>query len=431
MERAEACAFLAQHHVKADADHVLDHLDAHSLADLYRNPLTLGLMGQVAEHDMHLPTTRSALFERVCKLIWPEHDPDRQDTTLAQVTEDQALSAAGAIAAGLLLAGAEAASLAVPAAVQEGDVRLVDLERLPGAEAARTVFSSKLFHSVGTGRAKPIHRVIAEYLGARWLAQQASTPRVQRRLLTQLQGSGGVPASLRGLHAWLAYHSPSMAERVIAADPYGVLRYGETACLTVTQANCLFDALYALAKVDPYFRASDRDSHAVAGLMVPELRDRIDAVISSTESNEHFRSLLIEGLNTTPLAADLAATLESVVLSSERFYREREDATKALLPHRNRAWWRQVIADLRDTGTEDATRLARNVIELIDCDASDDLIVSTMFAEMGATISPLPRANKRRRHMLRSYSRDREASADGSACWRARSCCRLCQSARR
>jgi len=218
------------------------------LADLYGNPLTLELMGRVAERDNHLPATRAGLFERICMQIWPEHDPDRQETGLAQITEDQALDAAGAISAGLMFAGAEAVSAAGAAQVQKSDVRLSELETLPGADVARAVFSSKLFHSVGPARAKPIHRVIAEFLAARWLAGQAVSPRAQRRLLAQFSGTGAVPASLRGMHAWLAFHSPAMAERVMAADPFGVLRYGETARLTVQQADCLFNALCELAE---------------------------------------------------------------------------------------------------------------------------------------------------------------------------------------
>src|SRR4051812_5574726 len=132
-----------------------------------------------------MPGTRAALFERVCALVWPEHDPDRQDFGLAQLNQDEALDAAGAIAAGLLFAGAEAASAAGAAQVQQRDLRLADLDKLPQANAARAIFSSKLFHSVGLSRAKPIHRVVAEYLGARWLARQAATPRAQRRLLAQ------------------------------------------------------------------------------------------------------------------------------------------------------------------------------------------------------------------------------------------------------
>lgn len=404
LERMEAKVFLIQRFAKVDADHVLDHLEGHGLADLYRNPLTLGLMGQVAECDTHLPVTRAALFERVCQLIWPEHDPDRQDSGLGQINEDSALSAAGAIMASLLLAGAEAASTAGPGHLLDRDVRLADLKTLPGAEAASTIFSSKLLQSSGAGRAGPLHRVIAEYLGARWLARQATTPRAQRRLLCQLHGNGGVPASLRGLHAWLAFHGSGMAEDVIAADPFGVLRYGETAGLTAAQADCMFDALSSLAEVDPFFRAQDWDSHTAAGLMISRLQDRIASIIGSAESNEHLRSLLIEGLEGTALVTDLEGTVEAVMLSGVRFYREREAAAKALLPHRDRASWRQTIDDLRQQGTVDSTRLARNLIEDIDYEISDELLVATLFAEMGQTISPLPRVNEGGAHTLRSYS---------------------------
>lgn len=408
-DRSEARAFLLAQRPSVDADHVLDHLASNGLQDLYRNPLTLGLMGRVAKTDTQLPATRAALFESVCTLIWPEHDPDRQDESLAQLAQDEALDAAGAIAAGLLFGGAEAASAAGAAQVQQCDVRLAELEALPKAKAARAIFSSKLFHSVGPSRAKPIHRVIAEYLGARWLARQAATPRAQRRLLAQLHGSGGVPASLRGLHAWLAYHSPAMAERVIAEDPYGMLRYGEAAALTPHLADCLFEALCRLAEDDPYFRAADWDSKTAVGLMIPTLKRKIEAIIASATSSAHLRSLLIEGLQGTPLAVELADTLEAILLSPARFYRERDDAADALLPYRDRAWWRVTIAALTDQGGGDGPRLARQLIQHIDADVSDELLVATLFAEMGMISCPLPRRKGRRVHTVRSYDRLLEA----------------------
>jgi hypothetical protein len=405
LSRKEAAAFLATRLPTLAAEPILDHLDAQSLSDLYKNPLTLGLMGRVASHDAQLPATRAGLFERTCHLIWPEHDPDRQDEGLGQLSEDEALDTAGALAACLLFAGAEAINRSGAAVVQSGDIRLADIIGLPDAAAARAILSSKLFHSVGTDRAKPIHRVIAEYLAARWLARQASSPRIRRRLLSQLQGSGGVPASLRGLHAWLAYHSAAMAESIIAADPYGVLRYGETAALTPSQADCLFDALCALADDDPWFRGNDWDLGTAAGLMIPHLRSKIAKIISSADSNIYLRSLLIESLRDVPLATDLADELEAILMGGERFYRERRDAAEALLAHRDRAWWRAAVARLHEEASEDGARLARNVIELIEGDIDPALLVAVIFAETGATRSVLPRAKGQRIHTVHHYGR--------------------------
>ncbi|RON25628.1 NACHT domain-containing protein [Pseudomonas lini] len=403
LDRTEACAVLAQHYAMANPEHVLNHLDEHGIAELYRNPLTLGLMGQVAKHDAKLPATRAALLERVCPLIWPEHDPERQESRLGAMTEDEALSAAGAVMAGLLLAGADAVSLSSPGQLQDGDVRLADLKALPEAHGARTIFSSKLFHSVGAGRAKPIHRVIAEFLGARWLAKQAKTARAQRRLLAQLQGSGAVPASLRGLHAWLAFHSSAMAKAVIAADPFGVMRYGDISSLTADQADFMLDALQALAVIDPYFRSQDWDSHTATGLIIPNLRSKIETAISSTKSNAHLRSLLIEGLKDRPLAGELGDTLESVIFSTDRFFREREGAAEALIPHRNRTWWQRTIADIYEQCTEDSFLLARSIIEKIECDVENELLVATLLAEIGVTICPLPRIQTQRISTMRHF----------------------------
>ena len=403
--REEAKAFLAQRYAAADADHVLDHLDRNGLANLYGIPLTLGLMGQVAESDKELPATRAALFERVCSLIWAENDDDRSDSELGRLGEEKALGSAGAIMAGLLFAGAEAASLNNPPSLQESDVRLADLEGLPGAAAARTVFSSKLFRSVGLGRAKPMHRVIAEFLGARWLARQAMTSRAQRRLLAQLHGSGSVPSSLRGLHAWLAFHSPAMAEQVISGDPFGVLRYGEISGLTAAQADRLLTALRNLAEVDPFFRAQDWDSHTTSSLMIPQLREKIEAIIGATTSKWHLRSLLIEGLKGTALAAEMATTLESIVSSNERTYREREAAAEALLPHRSLTWWSREIAILRDQGTDDSTRLSRQLVDELQCEVDNELLVSVLLAEMGVILEGNAHVKADRPHWLRSYNK--------------------------
>ncbi|MDP9941390.1 NACHT domain-containing protein [Ectopseudomonas alcaliphila] len=403
LSRAEALLFLTQHHLITDPERVLLHLDVNGISELYRNPLTLEMMGKVAEYDEPLPATRGALFGRVCSLLWPEHDSERQDEGLGAFSEVQALSAAGAIMAGLLLAGAESVSVAGPGLLQEGDIRLVDLASLPGAEAARAVLSSKLFQSIAVGRAKPIHRVIAEYLGAQWLAQRARTNRAQRRLLAQLQRGGAVPASLRGLHAWLAFHSGTMAKAAISADPFGVLRYGDASNLTADQADCMFDALKDLAAVDPYFRSQDWDTHTAIGLMIPHLRPRIQTEIVSPGSNAQLRSLLIEGLSGSPIACDLQGELESIVVSNHHFLRERIGAAEALMPYRGTPWWQCVVVQLHDQCTEDSFFLARKVVELIKGDVEDEVLVAVLLAELGVTLCPLPRNIEKRGTTVRHF----------------------------
>lgn len=393
--REEASAFWLSRGFKSAVDPVLDELDVQGLSDLYRNPLTLSLLGRVADSGKPLPGTRAELFEHVCELIWREENEARQNTQLAQINQDQALSSAGACMAGVIFGGMDAIRLGGIAERQEGEVWIGDLEGLPGGGDARAVVASKLFKSVGVGRAAPIHRVVAEFLGARWLAAQATTSLSRRRLLTQFLGGGAVPSSLRGLHAWLAFHSPHLSARVIAADPFGLLRYGETALLDATQAAALLDALERLARADPYFRAQDWDARSAKGLAQTSLAPRIDSILADAGSNFHLRTLLLEAIKNTPLALSLSATLEKLFFDDARAYGEREEALEALFAHRSRPLWQDAAQTLVDQAREDSVRLARQLIDMLDYDVDDDLLASTLLAEIGLQISQFPRVSER------------------------------------
>jgi hypothetical protein len=404
LTQGEAGVFLRERFPNVDSTAVLDHLDRHGLGALAQNPLTLGLLGRVANTGEALPESRAALFAQVSNLIWPEHDENRPNADIGRLTSDDALAAAGAMSAAMLFAGAEAVVEHGQAAVREGEIPIAEVECLPGAQASQTMMSSKLFQSVGDSRVAPIHRVVAEFLGARWLAQQCVTPRLQRRLLAVFQGHGPVPASLRGLHAWLAHHAPAMAEQVISGDPYGVLLYGETGALPPTLAQCLFDSLRALAEDDPWFRAGHWSGDSARGLMVPLLRDEIDAVIRSADSNKHFRALLIEALNETELASELSPTLEMIVLCPDRFYEERMAAIEALLPHKSREWWCKTVEMLGVEGPEDGTGLALNIVRTLDLDIDENLLINIVFADLGVLVCKTPRSRARRSRSFRWFS---------------------------
>jgi hypothetical protein len=401
--REEASAFWSSRGFTSSVDAVLDGLDEQGLSDLYRNPLTLSLLGRVADSGKPLPATRAELFGHVCELIWREENDARQNTQLAQISQEQALSSAGACMAAMIFGGVDAIRLGGIAERQEGEVWIGDLENLPCGADARSVVASKLFKNVGVGRAAPIHRVIAEFLGARWLAAQATTSLSRRRLLAQLHGGGAVPSSLRGLHAWFAFHSPHLSARVIAADPFGLLRYGETALLDAAQAAALLNALERLARVDPYFRAQDWDARSAKGLAQTSLAPRIDAILADAGSNFHLRTLLLEAIKDTPLGSSLSAILEKLVFDDARYYSEREEALMAVFAHRSRPFWQIAAQTLVDQASEDSARLAGRLIEMLGNDVADDLLASTLLAEIGLQVSQFPRARERQPIRFRRF----------------------------
>jgi hypothetical protein len=401
--REEARSFWSSRGFTSSVDAVLDGLDEQGLSDLYRNPLALSLLGRVADSGKPLPATRADLFGHVCELIWREENDARQNTQLAQINQEQALSSAGACMAAMIFGGVDAIRLGGMAERQEGEVWIGDLEKLPGGADARAVVASKLFKSVGVGRAAPIHRVVAEFLGGRWLAAQANTSLSRRRLLAQFHGGGAVPSSLRGLHAWLAFHSPHLSARVVAADPFGLLRYGETARLDAAQAAALLDALESLARADPYFRAQDWDARSAKGLAQTSLAPRIDAILADAGSNFHLRTLLLEATKDTPLALPLSAVLEKLAFDDARAYGERVEALGAVFAHRSRPFWQNAVQTLVGQASEDSARLARRLIDMLGYDVPDDLLASTMLAEIGLQVSQFPRASERRPIRLHQF----------------------------
>lgn len=396
LSRAEARAFWTMRAFRTDSTAVLDRMDEQNLSDLYKNPLTLILLGAVADSGRGVPRTRAELLEHVCELSWQEHDEAKQGIPLARLTQTQALSAAGAMMASTILSGAEAINLTSAGASADGDLPIAEVEALPGGAAARAVISSKLFKTVGKSRASPIHRVVAEFLGAKWLADQATTSQVQRRLIAQFQGGGPVPSSLRGMHAWLAFHSPPLAAAVISADPFGLLRYGESSSLDPAQANALLDSLETLASSDPYFRAQDWNARTAFAFAQPALVSRLQLAITDPGRNFHLRMLILESVKGSQIVEQLSSALESVLLGPDRFYAEREIAAEILLPHRSRDYWQAVVQQLMEERSEDSARLSLRLAKEIEYDLPDDLLAMALLVELDLLDAPTLEREDRR-----------------------------------
>ena len=162
-----------------------------------------------------------------------------------------------------------------------------ELSDLTDVNDVATVLSSNLFKRE-TGKEErfiPLHRTVAEYLGARWLARQIDTSGHQSRAIVRLLGlisaDGGVPASLRGLHAWLAHFSPTLlGPKVIDADPYGMLKYGDADNLSIDQARRILSALKILSVDDPYFRSDHWERFSAKGLVRQELHGEIRQMLT-------------------------------------------------------------------------------------------------------------------------------------------------------
>ncbi len=237
LDRDDAIEFLSMSLGEEAAAKAIEHLEKRGLSGLWRNPQTLELVAKVAEKG-ELPDSKGQLFADATKLLRVEHRIATSNTPLANLPETSVLDSVGAGFAALILTDKEALSRDIQ--MDESDVPVAEVEALPGANNLSDVLDSRLFEARAPEKFTYAHRAIGEFLGARWLAGEANTPRKQRRILELLNNQALVPASLRGIHAWLAWHSPTLADAIIASDPMGVIEYGDADTLTMSQGRASF-----------------------------------------------------------------------------------------------------------------------------------------------------------------------------------------------
>lgn len=359
----------------AHADRVVTHFGDAKLAGLLSNPQTLELVARVAKAGS-LRKTKVELFERAVDLLRREHRGSAADK---QPDEATALDAAGAAFAALILTGSEAlvVETADPA---DGEILLTEAAALPGARKLSAVLSSRLFGTAGTtNRFSYWHRRIGEFLGSRWLARQADTAMKRKRLLALFQSNSVVPASLRGLHAWLAHHSTELAPAVIDADPMGVIEYGDADGLSLSQAQLLLAALKKTAERDPRFR--DWQEYSLKSVVQPPLLDDVRTIINDPGAEFGLRLLLIEAVKGSPVAEPLRCDLRRIVLDPSTVFAHRSRAVEALVAL-GREDWPTIVSSLQAADGNNDVRIALEIVDEVGFPPfSDETIVGLIITE--------------------------------------------------
>ncbi|MGD9812128.1 MAG: hypothetical protein AB7U35_12490, partial [Sphingobium sp.] len=294
-----------------------------------------------------------------------------------------------------LITGKDAISRAAPGNVDPRDLHHTDVIALPGGAALLTAMQSNLFKAAehDADRMVPLHKTIAEYLGARWLGrlvdQNQQSRRTAARLLGAISAEGGVPASLRGLHAWLAYFSTSLAPQVIATDPFGVLRYGDAAGLSPEQGRQMLSSLHRREQNDPYFRAGDWRPVKANGLAQMELQPDLSALLTDHDVGPQLKTLLLETIKSTPVAKALNHEIHGLMLDTKAHRDVRIDAIKALaaLDQTNIDWSVQARTFV-EQDSEVSAELAAAVVTNVGIDHFDDkLVASVVIARAGFNLA--------------------------------------------
>ena len=382
----DAQQFLSQQFPELDASDVLDRLATRGLDGIYKNPLTLRLLGEVAQSGPYLPETRAELLDRACRVMLSEENLRHAAAPHVRMTTEQLLLGAGAICATQLLCNRVGVYDGADSKTPDGFVNVSEIAQLPFGGDAAHALRTRLFKAQGKQCSSYVHRVVAEYLGAKWLAACFDQGCSQKRLFALLRHSARVSTSLRGLHAWIAHFSAALASPCIAADPYAVLRYGDAEKLGLTQARDLLLALKNLSRQDPYFRSEDWGRHPASGLMRPELKDEILSITRAHRKHPQLSLLLIEAMIGAPVVEESSQTLLGIVLDPERAYAERSLAAKALHQAQIHVAWDDAISRLLQFADSHSARLAYDIVaQQGACDLPAVIGVDALLSHLGLT----------------------------------------------
>lgn|GEM_PF-769334 len=247
---------LSTNHAIADPQSFMGIAENHGLQELLHNPETLGLLAG-AIRSGNWPETRTKTFHLACEQLALEANPDRRH--LRRSLPSQAmdvLAAAGHLFAIVLLAGKVGIALDVES--ESDDFPCHTQFDIPDAQHVAEALETRIFRQEGEQRLVPVHRVVAEFLAARWIANEIDERRVGfTRVLRTLRGAdGGIVSSLRGIYGWLVSQLSTASARtaLVEIDPRAIIHYGDPKSMSTEDRKTIFVSLMTEISQSPAIR---------------------------------------------------------------------------------------------------------------------------------------------------------------------------------
>ena len=312
-----------------DAGGFVDEARKRGIEYLLANPKNLEMLANAVSGGTW-PNSRRETFELACAKLVQEFNTEHQIANPDRPAVFELLDAAGRLCAVLLLTG----HTGFQEAGQGDDPGFLELETVPanGRATLRLTLRTRLFESPmedgrkAVGRSSPVHRQVAEFLAARYIARLIDDGLPVGRVLALMTGEdGGIVSELRGLSAWLAAHCLEARRMLIERDPEGVAAYGDAGVFTRDEKRRL---LKCLCPVDPSLDASLYTS-LVAPDMAPIFLDLLGDPMQESEHRNLVHFVLCVLANAPPLP-ELCDAFLDLAVSEDRSPRSRQWAAICL-----------------------------------------------------------------------------------------------------
>ena len=303
-----------------DAHKFVEEAQTRGVVGLLTNPQTLELLVQaVAGGDW--PESRLDTFERACRQMVRDCNDDHRAARRESLPDQLLLNAAGRLCAVQLITRIAGYTVGP----DESDRDYPSPEECGGGiepDVYRAALTSYLFKAESDDtRLVPIHRLIAEFLGARHLAQLIDGGLPIQRVLALITGSdGGVVTEMRGLSAWLAAQCQSARIDLIERDPIGVGLYGDLHQFSHDEKCTLLNALKPMGERFGTDLASRHWTAAFAPLVTADMKPALREILTDPARDEQHQMLAVfvlrileEGLPLPKLSEPLLALVRDNV----------------------------------------------------------------------------------------------------------------------
>lgn len=329
----EIKAVLRKNHNVGDPDAFVDKARQRGVAALLVNPLSLELLAK-AVMENEWPDSRIRTFEMACETLADETNEEHKYAKIRERANTKVLlDTAGQLCAVLLLAGAPGIQLSA----RNQDDNFIELNELTGTDRALQLESLKtrLFEAPNSEFAIPLHRHVAEFLGARYLAELVKNGLPVSRILALMTGYDGmVVTEMRGLCAWLATHSPVARDLIINRDPLGTVLYGDVSGCPLAVKQRILRELEKVFKKDGWLIATIKFDSRLGDLVSPELTREILAILENPARDGGRQSLtlfLIEALCYAYPLEGISCVLMKIIRDGSRWPSIRQKAIDAFL----------------------------------------------------------------------------------------------------
>lgn len=214
------------------------------LEGLLENPQALELLIRAVSQGEGWPGRRREVFELACREMARERNHEHHPAVSTSPPADSLMDCAGRMCALLLISDKSVYCLDPHAEGEDFIPR--DPCGQGQLDCPQAAVSSKLFKATSERCFGPVHRQIAEFLGAQHLARLIENGLSARRVLALMTGIDGVPvSSLAGLSAWLATFSESARSELISKNPVELGVYGDLDTFSGDDKRRVLEALLA------------------------------------------------------------------------------------------------------------------------------------------------------------------------------------------